>query len=94
MAQKPTTEYQALELLKRGLQENIHEVLEDMLMKEAIQEYTDKIQPVIREHVKKVALDGIYNFMDHMSIDSEIRFYWNDKKESDKLPKRNMNERY
>lgn len=75
------SEYHYIRLLEDGLKKNISEILEKSVLIHFLEEYTEKIRPIIKEHVERISLKGITQAPMYNELKHEINFHWSEKVE-------------
>lgn len=70
--------YDAFTLLKRQLEDHLHEALEDKIMQDLTRTFQEQAKPIIKAEVEKITLQTIDNIRDLMSLKDEVKahFVW------------------
>ena len=68
-----------IELIEKGLEYQVKEVLEDRIMIDALKAYEDDLRPKIRKVVEQISLEGLYYHLKDSGFEEEIKVHWSEK---------------
>ena len=75
------TDYNIIALAEKSLKENLKPILVDVIMTDLVNDFKERAEPIIREHVEKISIGAVENIRDMARMKEEVKIYceWNDK---------------